>query len=198
MFRNTVSPSDRRIIEHFLRDSDKELNEIKTTIMALESKQNGLKKKMDRYRTLLSPIHRLPPEVIVQVFTEVCDKNELYKKKLPSALALSRVCGRWRDIALATPRLWSSLRIPVVSWDSDEGDRVASLTRLFIERSRTAPLTLELWADIPDVDLITFIGHESWGILRGRTGQRRTLKWNPPRYGGLRDKEPPAPFFPPM
>ncbi|KAK7060815.1 hypothetical protein VNI00_000548 [Paramarasmius palmivorus] len=143
LFRSTVSPSDRNVIVQFLRDSEKELNTIKAAIMALESKRNGVKKKMERYRSLLAPVHRLPPEILVQVFVECCDENELRQKFVPPAYAISRVCGRWRELALSTPRLWSSLMINFYNWKG-QGSRLASLTQEFIDRSRTMPLTLDL------------------------------------------------------
>ncbi|KAI0253374.1 hypothetical protein BJV78DRAFT_1351755 [Lactifluus subvellereus] len=50
----------------------------------------------------IRPAHRLPREVLIQIFGLVGSG----KKILP----VSHVCRRWRDIALKTPELWSSLQ----------------------------------------------------------------------------------------
>ncbi|KAL0564759.1 hypothetical protein V5O48_017278 [Marasmius crinis-equi] len=117
--------------------------------MLLESKQAGLEKAMKKYRTLLSPIHRLPSEVLLEIFQHCCHTNTLSDPQVPPALALSRVCGRWRDIAVSSPRLWSSITISQFrSRDKVEHSRrqrmTTCLTRLFLERSKNAPLKLKL------------------------------------------------------
>ncbi|KAI3602629.1 hypothetical protein WG66_009250 [Moniliophthora roreri] len=70
LLRNTISLTDKQVINQVLLDAEKELNDydveisrLRTAILALESKREGVKRMMDKYRSLLSPIHRMPSEV---------------------------------------------------------------------------------------------------------------------------------------
>ncbi|KAI3616955.1 hypothetical protein WG66_004112 [Moniliophthora roreri] len=158
LFRNTISSADRHIITQYLRDAEKdvkdcqaEISRLKMAIITLESRRDGLRKSMDRYRSLLSPVHRLPAEILLNVFTFCCEQNELCLEQKdstrpcapPPAVAISMVCGRWRDVALASPSLWTSICIEFSNWKSDH-HKLLRMTRLFLERSQKAPLKLEL------------------------------------------------------
>ncbi|THU75747.1 hypothetical protein K435DRAFT_586289, partial [Dendrothele bispora CBS 962.96] len=85
--------------------------------------------KIKRVTNILSPIRRLPPEMLTEIFTnyiepnatsEVCTEEKdrvgltssarpLAKTScnaLPHPLLLSQVCIQWRNIIQSTPRLW--------------------------------------------------------------------------------------------
>ncbi|KZV85363.1 hypothetical protein EXIGLDRAFT_775651 [Exidia glandulosa HHB12029] len=52
----------------------------------------------------ISPIHRLSPELLLQIFYHLLNGRDWGSQ--PSFLAAS-VCTRWRKLALGSPRLWS-------------------------------------------------------------------------------------------
>ncbi|KAK7062791.1 hypothetical protein VNI00_000281 [Paramarasmius palmivorus] len=150
LFRNTVSPGDRLVITQYLWDAERdlkecqaEINRLKMAIITLESRREGLKKSMERYRSLLSPIHKMPPEILLNIFTFACEQNEMYPSRIPPAASISMVCGRWRDVAFAAPSLWSAISIEFSYWKSNE-TKLARMTRTFLERSKNSPLKLEL------------------------------------------------------
>ncbi|KAF8431308.1 hypothetical protein L210DRAFT_3416307, partial [Boletus edulis BED1] len=59
-----------------------------------------------RQRNMLSPISRLPEEILAEIFTHGArDHHEHYR--LP--VDVSYVCHRWRIVALDCPTLWSYL-----------------------------------------------------------------------------------------
>ncbi|KAK7043000.1 hypothetical protein VNI00_008738 [Paramarasmius palmivorus] len=163
LFRTPVSSSDRSLISQFLLDAQAEsrehqveISKLKTVIIARETKQQGLNKMIDHYRSLLSPIHRLPQELLTLIFESICDMNELHPSRAPSAMVLSSVCGRWRELAMSTPSLWSSIRISCSTWDDNTCESLVYLTRIFLERSRSYPLKL-------DLDFILFhFEYEEW------------------------------------
>uniref|UniRef100_A0A0W0GF00 F-box domain-containing protein n=1 Tax=Moniliophthora roreri TaxID=221103 RepID=A0A0W0GF00_MONRR len=130
LFRNTITPSDCAIISRFLKSAEAELRgyqdeifRLKSAMVSLENKRDGLKKKMAKCRSLLSPINRMPPEILRIVFAFVCEEN-------------------W-EIVLATPSLWSSICIDSANWDEDFR-LLEHYTRLFLDRSRTAPLEVSI------------------------------------------------------
>ncbi|KAJ7896732.1 hypothetical protein B0H14DRAFT_2678540 [Mycena olivaceomarginata] len=83
-------------------------------------------------RSLTCPIHRLPSEVLAEIFAVcLCCFTSTFEDDLASPsfetelervagitlLKLSRVCSRWHTIALGTPFLWSEIRLHRVLWD---------------------------------------------------------------------------------
>ncbi|KAK7037823.1 hypothetical protein VNI00_010784 [Paramarasmius palmivorus] len=157
LLRTTVSMNGRDIItqylndaEHDIRTYEAEINQHKAAIMALESRRNNLKNMVEKYRSLLSPIHRLPQELLATIFTYCCQRNELVPDDAPPAIALGMVCGRWRELLLSAPSLWTSFSIDFSEWDADS-DLLGRLVRIFVLRSRNLPL--ELWLEMSTITI---------------------------------------------
>ncbi|KAJ8080304.1 hypothetical protein AAF712_003740 [Marasmius tenuissimus] len=152
LFRHTITSTERSAITQYILDAENdikdyqaEINRLKTTIWTLENKKDALQKSMKRFRFLLSPVYKLPPEILITIFNFCCEMNDLQVKgdSLPMALTLSRVCGRWRDILLSTPRLWRSLSIYFYGWASHQ-QKLSGLVRMFMTRSEKLGLRIEL------------------------------------------------------
>jgi len=60
-----------------------------------------------------SPIHRLPPELLGNIFSFYDHTFDTLPTSF--AWAVAHVCNRWRQIALNTPRLWSKIVLDVSS-----------------------------------------------------------------------------------
>ncbi|KAL0576254.1 hypothetical protein V5O48_005736 [Marasmius crinis-equi] len=152
-----VTP-DRQAIERFLRNAEKdlkdyriELNRLKVDTLALEAKMAGLIQTMESSRGRLAPVHMLTQDNLMEVFRHVCEQkvNVLDDREgLPVASVLASICSRWRDVAKSMTVLWSSLRIDFGIWSefggSNGAQKLAKLTRLFLERSKSRPLNLDI------------------------------------------------------
>ncbi|KIK64170.1 hypothetical protein GYMLUDRAFT_434959 [Collybiopsis luxurians FD-317 M1] len=106
--------------------------------------------------SLLSPIRRLPYEVLHEIFDKCCVANyfeitnpgkkpECSIRNRP-ALALSSVCARWRRIVLSTPSLWARISLDW-NWDvygevDPHADPLFSRFATFISRSLQRPMTV--------------------------------------------------------
>ncbi|KAJ8093474.1 hypothetical protein PM082_020331 [Marasmius tenuissimus] len=151
MFRNTISAADRNVVTQLLRNAETEMkgyqteiSRLKTLIYSLESKRDALKKNADRYQSLLSPIRRMPPEILLSIFKFACNENELhYQYELPEVVVLSMVCGGWREMAISTPALWSNLEITFTS-DKSKNRFLHNWTKIFMKRSSHSPLDITL------------------------------------------------------
>ncbi|KAL0574051.1 hypothetical protein V5O48_007896 [Marasmius crinis-equi] len=160
MLRDTVSLRERNIASRYLADTERELEAIQvqdTDVGLLQRKRGLLESRILMLRSLLSPIRRLPPEVLTMIF--LCGVKTTWflhiTRQKPTILSFSSVCGRWRDVILSSPILWSHLRFEIGSGPpyllSDDGPknhqhlRLSWMVRLFLERSKNAPLTLELY-----------------------------------------------------
>ncbi|KAK1219982.1 hypothetical protein PQX77_017266 [Marasmius sp. AFHP31] len=166
-FRNNITSSDRHVISQFLLDAeqemkgyDAEINRLQTAIHLLETKKLGLKKSMDRCRSLLSPVHRLPMEILMEIFSIACEENELYSSILPNAMNLSSVCGRWWEVIRSAPKLWSSITIRFSDWKR-RFPVLEDLVSLYLDRAATQPLHLQL-----DFIVMGQGGSETFSILR--------------------------------
>ncbi|KAL7283051.1 hypothetical protein ACG7TL_002475 [Trametes sanguinea] len=103
-------------------------NEAQSRLQALEQLTNELV-SLRRLHNSVAPIQRLPPEVFCAIFEHLRDE----KGVITEVLNVSHVCQHWRDIALQAAKLWSAFYINSVE-----------MTKAFLERSRSHPLTLFL------------------------------------------------------
>ncbi|KAG6846282.1 hypothetical protein H0H93_014876, partial [Arthromyces matolae] len=88
------------------------------------------------YHNALTFTCRLPPEVLVNIFSEGLS-HELPKDKVVGLgrvqflKTISRICSHWRNVALSAPGLWTLIPITNALW-----------TEAAIQRSQQAPLTV--------------------------------------------------------
>ncbi|KAF9071267.1 hypothetical protein BDP27DRAFT_1419300 [Rhodocollybia butyracea] len=83
----------------------------------LSSRREELIRCTEKLSSLLSPIRRVPDEILCQIFLHCCAENDLRYRKPGEALALSSVCTRFRELVISYPALWSDLKI---SFPSDD------------------------------------------------------------------------------
>ncbi|KAJ6482706.1 hypothetical protein C8R45DRAFT_1150255 [Mycena sanguinolenta] len=94
------------------------------------------------YSSLFAPIRRIPTEVLQLIFVHPDIHDREWISPLMMTMyrtdAIGRVCYHWREVARATPILWSSLRI-----DLRRG-YCSSLRqlRMRLELSRNSPLSI--------------------------------------------------------
>ncbi|KAJ7047224.1 hypothetical protein C8F04DRAFT_1063071 [Mycena alexandri] len=93
----------------------------------------------------------LPPEILGEIF--LCclpesDFTAIHLRELPITprpnqppLVFCAVCRQWRDIALATPRLWGSLDINSNFAHSDAGASYVEFCQRWISRAGATPLS---------------------------------------------------------
>ncbi|KAA1477614.1 hypothetical protein DENSPDRAFT_875320 [Dentipellis sp. KUC8613] len=99
-----------------------------------------------RYNSL-TPINRLPPEILVNIFHFLrlvhppvnTDLRNIDKAKIPAKILgwiqVTHVCTLWRTLALGTPGLWTHIPFYFLG---------AEWTDAFLRRSRPAPIRFRL------------------------------------------------------
>ncbi|KAF8347424.1 hypothetical protein F5887DRAFT_955755 [Amanita rubescens] len=92
-----------------------------------------------------SPIHRLPPELLGQIFFECVSVGDLDNPN-PTAclLVLSHVSKQWRAVALSTPVLWTTFAFVERGWTQVPGSytyRAERWLNILIDRSGQLPLS---------------------------------------------------------
>ncbi|KAF8128472.1 hypothetical protein K438DRAFT_1440395, partial [Mycena galopus ATCC 62051] len=66
---------------------------------------------IDALKAMVSPLRRLPVETIAEIFLH-CRDRSLRHHDSGAPLVLTHVSSRWRQIALKTPSLWDTVRLP--------------------------------------------------------------------------------------
>lgn len=96
------SEQRRRMLQHALRLADLE--------------QNVLKDQLARCTSLISPVRRLPPEILRQIFLYFTDSAsgplvESINQAFYAPWILGQVCSFWRSIVRSYPDLWGAVCI---------------------------------------------------------------------------------------
>jgi len=92
-----------------------------------------------------SALSHLPVEVLCQIFV-LCLPAEIHHFRISSNLApilLTRICRRWREVAVTTPSLWSRLYVNVLP-DREDWRKATLCYSLWLQRSRERPLSLAI------------------------------------------------------
>ncbi|KAH6896162.1 hypothetical protein BKA70DRAFT_1116954, partial [Coprinopsis sp. MPI-PUGE-AT-0042] len=97
---------------------------VEPRIVSLDAEIDALKKRRAIYasfvadhRALISPIRHMPPDILRNIFSH-CVPYDTPGKVMQASeapLLLVQICRHWRDLAIKTPTLWSTifLKIPV-------------------------------------------------------------------------------------
>ncbi|KAE9393750.1 hypothetical protein BT96DRAFT_796887, partial [Gymnopus androsaceus JB14] len=91
-----------------------ELHRLQSLSRELEAQRDLLEAYMAGIRSIMSPIHKLPLELLGEIFKYICCGDiginciiSEAEKQLPT-LAVSGVCIRWYNLVTSMPALWSS------------------------------------------------------------------------------------------
>ncbi|KAF7345515.1 F-box domain-containing protein [Mycena venus] len=121
--------SELTLIHTDILDVDAHLACVENKISKLQERVNQLEEErvsLSSFRTrniaILSPLRRVPPEVLGEIFwwTLPSITNELDWGKFDISQCpwvLTQISSRWRTISISTPSLWSRL---VIDYDPDE------------------------------------------------------------------------------
>jgi hypothetical protein len=148
---NVPSPSETKLIHaamhgvhHDLRRLSSEINRVQTLLSNLMRNRDLLCRYYYCQRALLAPVRRLPPEILSQIFlaclTFYHEGNFVFSPR-KDVLLLGQICRYWRDVAISTPRLWSTLRVDLRVQNMD---RELEMTSKWLAHSGGAPLTVLL------------------------------------------------------
>jgi len=157
---------------------DINLNDLirRITLKAIPQQRSDL----DDHRSPLLQLSILPPEILAEIFIQCLphDSSFLVPNRTEAPLLLTRVSSYWRQLALATPELWSSLHI---NYKDPQEDIPA--TQLWLVRSGSLPLSLSIAIDFneqPHQDILDVLCRYSFRWKHIRFDFRHLLC--PPMY----------------
>lgn len=122
------------------------MNDIHTLQQQLFEQKNKIIKSINLHKRLVSPLWRLPTEVLSQIFCHCLPQiPKLDELQPPSTLTapmlLTKICRQWREIAVGMPNLWCMLSVEV---DDRYWQQGAFFYDTWLKRARGRPLSLRL------------------------------------------------------
>jgi hypothetical protein len=108
--------------------------------------QNKTVEYINPQNELISPVWHLPTEILSQIFCHCLPRilkiNELpLPSKQIAPMLLTRICRRWREVAVGMPILWCML---YVDFDDRDWQQTAFCYDTWLKRARGRPLSLRL------------------------------------------------------
>ena len=161
---------------------DDEIHRLRASLASLEGYRTDLHEHLMLRRAVLSPIRRLPAEILGEIFLFAAEGCSMIWPRPNGTKAdedsmpwlLGKICSFWRSVALSLPKLWAEIHLTVKFCPSEH--ETGSLRRLnamqdFLQaclaRSGTELLTFSLDARGPRENilpvLLALVAHsERW------------------------------------
>ncbi|KAF9045630.1 hypothetical protein BDP27DRAFT_1434637 [Rhodocollybia butyracea] len=164
-----------------IEDYDSEITRLREQLTIIEAQKEQLGTQRAKLRALLSPMRKMPNEILFRILRQVCEENViqhgLYQRwdgkddvltssattYLP-AVAVSSVCSRWRELTLSSSSFWENLTVEIHSLDGDMDELSFMVTR-YLERSGERPLRLSFHFDHEDELSLDFDREEEFPFL---------------------------------
>lgn len=125
------------------------------TVDDLRKTQETTRVEIESLRSLLTPIRRLPPELLTEIFMH-CLPYQRFIRPAPdqAPLLLAQICASWRRASISIPSLWTSLELHGFQTDTmedeplpEETQRVNNLLYTWFSRTEDCPLSLSVQDD---------------------------------------------------
>ncbi|KAK7436722.1 hypothetical protein VKT23_018975 [Stygiomarasmius scandens] len=180
------SPPETKQLSHSINEAEKDIADYEQDILSLqelvldlEKKRDGLKQYINIRNSYLSPIRRLPTEVLARIFLHVSEEIPP-KTRIPLSpligLKLGQVCKLWHSVSRGTSHLWSHFSM-TLSRDYNI-DSTFELLRIYLPLSNQLPLSFKITLDD---GFTSFHGPKSASSI----GTMRLLTDNCHRWGSV-------------
>ncbi|KAK7051602.1 hypothetical protein VNI00_004581 [Paramarasmius palmivorus] len=168
-----------------LERCDQEIGRLEKAMEQLRARRAVLVRRIERRNSWISPIRRLPNEILYKIFAMVCRGKHGYGLDIVAqgtlfapTLYLTHVSCHWRQVVNASARLWCSMRICGHS-------SALALLRHYLTMSKECPLNIEfIWTTVKGV----------FNILMPHLSriERLSFHWNHTVFDGISVSELPS------
>ncbi|KAF8152217.1 hypothetical protein B0H34DRAFT_754915 [Crassisporium funariophilum] len=129
---------------------DQRVAELEAALADVMTRRAHLQEVACAHQALISPLRRLPPELLQYIFVLCLPSNRnavMHASEAP--VLLGRVCSEWRRVSLGTPEVWASLHVvpPNVNFSNPASStarfqRKRELLEMWLGRSGACPLNI--------------------------------------------------------
>ncbi|KAJ7693891.1 hypothetical protein B0H17DRAFT_1199573 [Mycena rosella] len=136
----------------------------------LDGLQTQLQNVQHQLDAIVYPVLTLPPEITSEIFVQCPPDRRMLDVVNPTEapLLLTHVCSAWRNIAVSTPALWSTLEISAT--------RIApyfsEIAKIWLQRSGQRPLSVRISGYVSQIERLD----EFLKAFGQHSGRMRTLK----------------------
>ncbi|KAJ7726512.1 hypothetical protein B0H16DRAFT_265517 [Mycena metata] len=151
------TPSFESQMKLLIKASEDKIARIDSQIKDLERLRDRERRIVARLRAAIAPVHKLPAELLVEIFRYKCDSEytATWRSVIKKVQVLSHVCVYWRRVAINTPRLWTN----TLSIELGKATTDAYAARLKEWLNRSAPLPI-------GVHLVSWSGADATAVLK--------------------------------
>jgi hypothetical protein len=106
-------PSQQQILRA-IQEKNEQLREIKLAQERLAAQQKKLQKEVTEQKALVSPISKIPVEIISRIFAECIDLHNCglpARSAMDDIFSLMLVCKYWCTVAVETPQMWTNYHL---------------------------------------------------------------------------------------
>ncbi|KAJ7465959.1 hypothetical protein FB451DRAFT_418452 [Mycena latifolia] len=129
-----------------LKRLDDEIRDLQKALDQLMEERGRLGEYVDAHRALISPVRRLPLDIIQEIFIACLPTHRNCVMTATEApILLGRICGSWRSMSLSTPRLWARLHIVVPSEQRQQNYGIAPCNSNSEEKALRRLETARMW-----------------------------------------------------
>lgn len=128
-------------IQRDVQRVDQEILRMRAELDGLIAKREALHNYAEAHKGAISPLRRLPVEILSAIFVECLPHFPSPLSNLDAPLLTQRVCRMWKDVTRSTPKLWSFINLSLLSpWMDSE----LAMTSTCLARSGCHPLSIAL------------------------------------------------------
>lgn len=153
--------ADAEAIQEDIADADSELERLQdeiTLAMArvrqLKNQRRPIQSYIKLREAIFAPIRQLPTEILLEIFL-IASPSVSITATAGFPWKLGHVCGRWRDVVLSSPILWSCIDVgfPDKQISNRMGVQACNVLKLCLARSGQHPLSIHLWTHKRNVNI---------------------------------------------
>ncbi|KAK0234324.1 hypothetical protein IW262DRAFT_1425066 [Armillaria fumosa] len=133
----------------FLATLQERVSQARVVLNELLAEEKRVQDIIEWCRTIVSPIRRIPEDIIREIFLTCWETEGEIKDSLNGKFApfvLSKICREWRSVALSTSRLWSTISLDFDLYRNDSME-CQYLLQMLLSRSTTRDITLSIYSN---------------------------------------------------
>lgn len=186
-------------IKSVIKSINRDIHHMFSHLAKLRNDRSRLQLALASHQSVVAPIRRLHPEILVEIFSHCGLVTSLAylvahnTNDSQNRNSIGRVCKQWRDVLTNTPILWSSMRIhdqDNTGWGKSIYSMavIAKRLRQMLSRSGVRPLTL--YIDLSCLGMVDVTAHDSENAER----VNQLLKLHAPRWQHIKFSTIPPAF----
>ena len=147
--RHLPSAAEEIQIRHIIDEASTRVSEIDATsarinliLKELAAERKIIQEYADKHRVMVAPVWELPPEILSYIFVLCLPSRaplDIKRHSIRRSLSMTRINRHWRNVALGTPQLWTTIFIDSAAMGDMDG---FCMPKIILDRSGACPLSI--------------------------------------------------------